>query len=184
MSSGQNLKEIAEAKYYELLEYFESENKMATALADFMDVDKKTIVRNLQIFSFRKSTSTLEFIKAANMVLNRVKSMKINATVLLLSGANISNLVMVEEARKLIDLGINIIAPGLLIESEHEQFWEYVKADVALVDFIVICEINGVENTLLQDTAKDKEIIDIQDINDIKAYARRVTLKKCKYSVK
>ena len=53
-----------------------------------------------------------------------------------------------------------------------------------LADFIVICEVNGVENTLLQDTAKDKEIIDIQDINDVKGYARRVTLKKCKYCVK
>ena len=100
MSSGQNLKEIAEAKYYELLEYFESENKMATALADFMDVDKKTIVRNLQIFSFRKSTSTLEFIKAADMVLNRVKSMKINATVLLLSGANIRGISFIHQIFK------------------------------------------------------------------------------------
>lgn len=184
MSSGQNLKEIAEAKYYELLEYFESENKMATALADFMDVDKKTIVRNLQIFSFRKSTSTLEFIKAADMVLNRVKSMKINATVLLLSGANISNLVMVEEARKLIDLGINIIAPGLLMESEHEQYWEYVKADVALVDFIVTCDIDTIEYCLLLDKKDDKEIFDIKSIKDIQTFAIQVTLKKCKFRLK
>ena len=95
-----------------------------------------------------------------------------------------SPIVLAEQAKKLIDLGINVIAPQTIIENTHEQFWDYIKADIALADYIVIYEVNGVENTLLQDTAKDKEIIDIHDISDVKAYARRVTLKKCKYIVK
>ncbi|KFL35001.1 MULTISPECIES: hypothetical protein [unclassified Sulfurospirillum] len=178
------LKNIAEKKYFELLQYFENDRSIAKALTPHYGRSNSVLKRNLGLFSFRNQKSTQDFIDAANVVLAKIKVQEINATALLFIGFDMSPIVLVEQAKKLIDLGINVIAPQAIIENTHEQFWEYVKADIALSDFIVIYEVNDVENTLLQDTAKDKEIIDIQDINDLKAYARRVTLKKCKSRVK
>lgn len=183
-SDRDNLKNIAEKKYFELLQYFENDRGIAKALAPQYGRSIDVLKRNLELFTFRNQKSTQDFITAANVVLAKIKVQKIDATALLLIGFNMSSIVLVEQAKKLIDLGINVIAPQAIIENAHEQFWDYIKADIALADFIVIYEVNGVENTLLQDTAKDKEIINIQDINDVKAYAKRVTLKKCKYSVK
>lgn len=178
------LKNIAEKKYFELLQYFENDRGIAKALAPHYGRSIDVLKRNLGLFTFRNQKSTQDFISAANVVIAKIKVQKIDATALLLIGFDMSPIVLVEQAKKLIDLGINVIAPQAIIENTHEQFWEYIKADIALADFIVICEVNGVENTLLQDTVKGKEIIDIENIIDVKVYARRVTLKKCKYSMK
>ena len=103
---------------------------------------------------------------------------KIKATALLLIGVDKNPIALIEQAKKLIGLGLNVIAPQAIIENTHEQFWEYVQTDITLADFIVTWEINDIENKLLHDTAQGKVIIDIQDINEITVCARRVSLKK------
>ena len=103
---------------------------------------------------------------------------KIKATVLLLIGFNKNPISLRDQAKKLVGLGLNVIAPQAIIENTHEQFWEYIQTDITLADFIVTWEINDIENKLLHDTAQGKVIIDIQDINEITVCARRVSLKK------
>ena len=133
MNSDRNaLKNIAEKKYFELLQYFENDRGIAKALAPCYGRSIDVLKRNLELFTFRNQKSTQDFIDAANVVLAKIKVQKINATALLLIGFDMSPIVLGEQAKKLIDLGINVIAPQAIIENTHGQFWDYIKADIAL----------------------------------------------------
>jgi len=182
-SSQEELRQIAIDRYYDLIAILQTEKNIAKCLKLSYGRTAITIERNLNKLSFKKEQSTIDFINAASTVIAMLEKLKINASVLLLAGEQISLLDITQHAKELCAQSINVIAPQIIVPSDHEQFWDYVKADVAYVDFIVTYKADKVDRALLEDYAEGKEILEIDDLEDIVNYAKYCTLKKRKFKI-
>ena len=182
--SQENLKMTAENIYFELSEYFDNDTVLAKALVPYYGRSYYTIKRNLNTFAFCKSESTADFIKAASTLLAQIRNQKINARAVLLIGSHIDSVTLIEQAKKLVNLGINVIAPQTIIDNTYKQFWDYVQVDVNFADFVVIHELDNSELQSLKKLITLKEIIATTEMNDLITHAIKVSLKKCKYAIK
>ncbi|WP_145923234.1 hypothetical protein [Sulfurospirillum halorespirans] len=160
-----------------------SDRIIAKCLSAFLHQTPLSIERYVRYSSFKSHSKNLQFIEAANEFLQYLKSMKLNVICLLYVGNSITDILLFETSKKLFEFSINVIAPQMVIASDHEQFWDYVKADITFTDFIVTCKADNVEMALLEEYADGKAIFDSDDLEDIVNYAKYCTLKKRKFQI-
>jgi len=180
-SKTQMYRDIATKHYYELLSVLKTDRIIAKCLQPMNGKKASTIYRYLQMMSFRNDKSNLHFINSSRELLIRLKTMEINASVLFFAGEQIDMHSIIDKAKIVYKHGVNVITPQIIMNSTDEQFWDYVKMDALYADFIVTYKADHVDIALLNDYADGKEIIDIEDIEDIVDCAKFYTLQKRKF---
>ena len=133
----QKYRQIAKERYMELIDILQTDKSIAKALHPFYGRTVSTIERNLSMLSFKNELSNIDFINAASQLLYKLENMSIEATVLFLSGEQVELIKITQNAKKLFNRGLNVIAPQSIITHQHEQFWDYVKADAIFADFLI-----------------------------------------------
>lgn len=175
-------KRTAEQLYFQLKNYYGTDRAIANALSPEYKRSADVIKRNLGLFAFRNQKSTTDFINAARVILNRLKSMKPNATALLLIGNDLSPLVLMETARSFMLIGINVIAPQAYFGDDNSEFWEHFQSDMDFSNFIITRDITNIQlkqlETLQKNNSKELQVFEYQDIEEIKAFAIQLSLQK------
>lgn len=177
-------KQTAEQLYFQLKNYYRTDRDIANALSPEYQrpVRADVIKRNLTLFAFRNQKSTNDFIKAAEVVLTRLKKLKPSATALLLIGSDLSALVLRDTAKSIMQDGINIIAPQAYFGDNNLEFWEHFKADMEFADFIITRELTKSQNEhlvyLQSKHSKELQVFEFQEIEEIKAFAIQLSLQK------
>ncbi len=176
----ESLRLEAESVYFKLKARLGNDKIIANKIAPRYQAKAITIYRNLKTFSFRNKKSTQRFVDTGNRVLAELDEHEITAKALLVCGVMESEFSLKEKAKLLINIGIHVVVPQLLISAQDSQFWSFVMLDAEYCDFVICSDIKQDQQLRIDNIAKknDYEVLDFDYLDEIKAHAIQISINK------